>query len=165
MCRQLLLTLTCVVIILRGGVRSLRMMQPVPGRFGAVLLTQGGSLRDRPWASRFNAVGVGFGLVLVVGHRIASSVVWRVALMVSLAGVGRRFFCCGWFGRRVGPSNYKTGMGVGSGFEGADGANSEIGTPNPVVGTSVLGGDMFFRFVAHVAHGALDVHLIEMPVK
>ena len=60
--------------------------------------------------------------------------------MVSLAGVGRRFLCRGGFGRRVGPSNFKIGGGVGSGVAGADGANFEIGTPDPVVGTTFLGG-------------------------
>ena len=31
----------------------------------------------------------------------------------------------------VGPSNFKIGLGVGSGIEGADGVNFEIGTPDP----------------------------------
>ena len=41
---------------------SSRMMQPVPGRTVVESLTQGGSLRERPWASICNAVGVNFVL-------------------------------------------------------------------------------------------------------
>ena len=45
-------------------------------------------------------------------------------------------FCEGVFGWGgfeigVGRSNFKIGLGVGSGIEGADGANFEIGTPDP----------------------------------
>jgi len=41
------------------------------------------------------------------------------------------FFGWGGFEIGVGRTNFKIGLGVGSGIEGADGANFEIGTPDP----------------------------------
>ena len=46
----------------RRFICSSRMMQPILGRIVVETLTQGGSLRERPWASICNTVGVKLGL-------------------------------------------------------------------------------------------------------
>ena len=56
------------------------------------------------------------------------------------------------FGIGVGRTNFKIGLGVGSGIEGAEGANFEIGTPDP-------------RYRWPICKVGLVGHLIQVPVK
>ena len=81
-------------------------------------------------------------------------------------------------GTGVEPSNFKIGVGVGSGIAGADGANFEIGTPDPgCADSAAFVASVSIGSVDRLAHGgnlrqgveggqdATEEHLIEVPAK
>ena len=82
-------------------------------------------------------------------------------LVNACAGAGDSSTVCGSIGRRVGPSNYKIGLGVGSEVEGADAAMFEIGTPDP----GFLTPGLYLRLVGQVGQPELVGQPIEVPVK
>ena len=82
-------------------------------------------------------------------------------LVNACAASGDSSTVCGSFGIGVGPSNFKIGLGAGSGIEGTDGANFEIGTPDPGLPTPGL----YVRLVGQVGQPELVGQPIEVPVK
>ena len=72
----------------------------------------------------------------VINHNLRQLVLTFVCGVFSMGGVAWfvavAFFGWGGFGIGVGRANFKIGLGAGSGIEGAEGANFEVCTPDPV---------------------------------
>ena len=91
--------------------------------------------------------------VCSVGRSLASQECRRVKSDLWHSMFGRSRFSRGpGDGTGVEPSNFKIGLGVWSGIAGADGANFEIGTPDPLIGGQTV-------------RVGLVGYLIKVPVK